>query len=352
MSAPPITTLTALATAAEPLFPPRQVPLPRICVHTNATPELQSAWAPAYAARIAKPHAVSLIRLPKGAEVSGPAGFAARADGHLIREQLPPRTDHLPFPADATVDAPPADTLLIARYGEGTWGHWLIELLPKAAVCEHLFPGRFRYLIPGWVLHEPVFGRRIEESLAAYNIPPDRLLPLPSHQVARFDALYALTPVHTDNIPHPDVAAILRGPPPTTPPTQKIALLRHDPRRAIANAEPVAELLRKRRFTPIDIATLDFAAQRALYATSHTIFSVLGSSLAGLIFSPDGTRVAAAAPDQFGDRFFHGMLQMRPGALWAEARGPVPTPDPTYYRDSAFHLPLPALRSALNALGI
>ena len=38
--------------------------------------------------------------------------------------------------------------MIVARYGFGTWGHWIGELLPKIVTVEAAFPGRFSFAIP------------------------------------------------------------------------------------------------------------------------------------------------------------------------------------------------------------
>ena len=351
--------LRSLGRRVAEVFPSRSINLPNVCVFTNSSIHLQAKWASAYAERSAHPEDVSIISLPDGTEVSG-ASFAARVGSTLIAEQLT-RDD----PVDAgqimsvfevgkaTVEVSP-ETLLIARFGEGTWGHWLIELLPKLATCEAVWPGRFHYAMPHWVLQGGLFSDRILESMAAYGVTADRLVQIRSDQVVRFHHLYAVTPVFSDMIPHPDVVRLMVGrehvPCETVSATNKIALMRHDGRRSITNLADVRRVLDQHGFEMIDVATRTFEQQRTLFSQAGCVFSVLGSGLSGLIFSPSGTRVLAAAPEQFADRFFYGIVQGKPNAQWAEVRGPIVNADPVHLRDSSFELPILDLRHALHAL--
>ena len=78
--------------------------------------------------------------------------------------------------------------LLLARYGENTWGHWVTEMLVKAVIAERLLPGRFFYAVPWWTT-EPGAANGLADavlgSLAAYGIEPQRLVRLgPLHRVS------------------------------------------------------------------------------------------------------------------------------------------------------------------------
>ena len=355
--APGTQSVRVLGRVVERMFSPRDVSLPNLCVFSNAAAALQADWATAYAARVAHVDDVSLVRLPTGTEVCGRAGFAARVGPFLVSEQLTrdapvdlAHTMRLFDAGDATLEVD-AETVLIARFGEGTWGHWLVELLPKLAVCEAMWPGRFRYAVPHWAIRSGLLGDRMLESMAAYGVTAERLVQVRSDAVVRFSRLHALTPVFCD-IMHPDVAGLLnRIDPPRPSPVAKLALLRNDRRRGVSNMDAVRRVLEDHDFTCIDIAAKSFSEQRSLFAGAGTVFSVLGSGLSGLIFSPDKARVLTAAPDRFADRFFYGLLQVRQGSGWAEVRGPVATPDPQHYRDSAFEIPMPDLQRALRVLG-
>ena len=356
-----ILTIRSLGQTVAQIFPNRNIELPKIIVFSNASVIQQAKWARAYAARCARPADVSIVALPAGAEVSGRAGFALRIGSTLAAEQLT-RDDPIDaaklisvFDAgDPTIEVD-AETVLIARFGEGTWGHWLVEMLPKLAVCEMVWPNRFLYAVPHWVLQGGLFSDRIFESMEAYGVTADRLVQLKSDQVFRFRRLYAVTPVFSDMIPHPDAVRVMEGrnrvDGKSVSAMNKVALMRNDARRSIANLASVKHVLDQHGFEMVNIAAQSFEQQRALFSEADCVFSVLGSSLSGLIFSPPGTRVLAAAPEPFADRFFYGILQGKPNARWAEVRGPVTKADAVHLRDSGFEVPILELRHALQALG-
>jgi capsular polysaccharide biosynthesis protein len=356
--------LSEAARLEAPIYPAVTMSMPHVQVYTNADREMADVVSAAYAARIGRPEAVRIMALPEGALVHGQAQFLLSVGDLLVEEQIPPswRADSggslpprrgLPEPHD--VDG---DVMLIARFGCRTWGHWLGELLPKVAVCEWHFPNRYFYALPHEAIdveRSGVIAKRIRESLAAYGVPMGRVLPL-TGKLYRFSRLFAMTGVWTDRMMHPQVMATLqetaRLPNAVSASIQpRVALLRGDnDRRQMANADAVKACLRRRDYAVLDIADLSFTDQIRVFSQAKRIFSILGSSLSGLIYANEGVDVIAAAPARFADRFFYALMQAK-GARYAEVRGPVAGEPLPMYRDSAFEVPIGDLEAAFAALG-
>ena len=350
-----------LAAKVEVIFGERELLLPNICTYYPEADTSSGNWQGAFGTRTARLGAVSLAQLPRGALVFGLDASLA-VDGYFVAEQIPVNE-----PADlgwmqdrmaqqgAAVDVP-EETVLIARYGDGVWGHWLVELLPKIVVCEHTFPGRFKYALSNSVISSQGVTRdRILESISSYGVSDDRLMLLRDDTIYRFAKLRGLTPTYMDFAPHPEVNKILiedmgKGNARAAVPS-KVALMRSDSRRTIDNMHEVNDFLRSERFVPIEIAALSFAQQVQIFNDAKTIFSVLGSGLSGLIYAQDGCRVLAACPSHWSDRFFYGILQAKAGSFWAEARGGTIQAD-NMEGTSNFHLPLQMMREAAESLGV
>jgi capsular polysaccharide biosynthesis protein len=356
--------LSEVARLEAPIYPAVAMSMPHVQVYTNADKEMADVVRGAYAARIGRPGAVRIMALPEGAMVHGQAQFLLSVGDLLVEEQIPPhwRADSggtlPPRRALAELNDVDGDVMLIARFGCRTWGHWLGELLPKIAVCEWHFPNRYFYALPQEAIDiekSGVIARRIRESLAAYGVPMGRVLPL-SGKPYRFSRLFAMTGVWTDRMMHPQVMATMqetvRLPHAVTSAVQpRVALLRGDnDRRQMTNADAVKACLRARDFAILDIAELSFTDQVRVFMKARQIFSILGSSLSGLIFAEEGVDVTAVAPARFADRFFYALMQAK-GARYAEVRGPVVGEPLPMYRDSAFEVPIGDLEAALAALG-
>ena len=79
------------------------------------------------------------------------------------------------------------------------------------------------------------------------------------------------------------------------------------------------------------------------------MFAVLGSDLTNLLYAPEGVRVLAAAPADFGDRFFYALVQLCRGQL-LDLRGPVTDVDEHAAHRSDFRLDMGELAAAADVL--
>ncbi len=94
---------------------------------------------------------------------------------------------------------------------------------------------------------------------------------------------------------------------------------------------------------------MPFIEQVALFREARTLFGVLGSNLIGLIYSPLGVRTVSAAPADWGDCFFHGLLQAQEG-IYADLRGTLPSGH-TNMMTAPFTLSPGRIAEALDAVG-
>lgn len=319
-----------------------------------------------YPARTATANAIALAAFPPGSLVLAREGYPTLVGDALVDEQLAPWLREQPDRLAALLaEARPeveidVECVLLARYGEGTWGHWLGELLPRAVVAEHFYPGRFHYAVPEWTTRpdEPGLPASVLGSLRAYGIPQDRLVRLAADSNYRFRALATVTSVRSDNVMHPGVLDLMRANARCDPAAfgadrpARVALFRQDVgRRGIANAEEIAPILAAAGFTHLEMGNLSFDAQVAVFRAASSVFCVLGSGLTGLIYAPDGVNVIAPAPENWGDSFFYPLVQLRAGTF-ADIRGPIEREDPVNRRDSTFRVPVGALREVLEMLGL
>ena len=315
----------------------------------------------AYAARSAKLDAVLLVNFNEQLKVFGKS-FLAVVGGIWIAEQVHPQYGNQIERLFASIEERKAvihvkePVVLIARYGAGTWGHWLGELLPKAVIVEQAFPGVFRYLLPPAVLQEPegtVWGR-IRETLRAYGIGPERWFGLKNTSDYTFSNCACVTPVWSDFAIHPDIVAsmqanIMPHPVKVTDESRRVAFLRTETKtRKIENLDQTAAFLRERDFRFLELANLPFVEQVEVFKNAKLIVSVLGSSLTGLLYAKERTAVVSLAPVNFGDRFFYALIQSHKG-FYADLRGPIVKPAEIAHWAS-FNVDLVALNDALQLM--
>ncbi len=354
--------LHSLARHEVPVFNAMRVNLPRVCVYENVR-EFNQRFAAhllrdIYIARAVTFDRVDLVTMPAGTIVHGDADHLTTIDGIFLKEQLH-QDLHAPILPRVMASTTPimevaGDVLLLARFGALTWGHWLGEILPRAVAAELVAPGKYRFAVPA-VYREWVNPNHLA-SLRAYGIGEDRLIYLGQHRY-KFERLASVSSmwVYPYAI-HPAALALLRvglkqNIPPAPQGARAAALLRpkEEAGRYIRNLDETLAILSIKGITPFPVATLPFIEQVALFREARTLFGVLGSNLTGLIYSPQGVRTVSAAPGDWGDCFFHGLLQGQQG-VYADLRG-TPADGHTDMMTAPFTLSPGQLADALDAVG-
>ncbi len=300
-------------------------------------------------ARRASATEIELCQLRPDTVLHGGGHFLVTTGGAELEEQIPPslvrepdRRHEILGTSRPAVEIDAA-CVIVARFGEGTWGHWLGELLPRAALAEYFRPGFFRFVVPGWITRRRSggsLGDAVRDSLAVFGVAEDRLIRIdPTHDYLLRNA-WTVGPIWSDHIPHPACLDILRAIPPRIDPVllpRRLAVRRSALTRRLANEVEVLEVLARHGYTGVEIGTLAFTEQLAMFREATHVFATLGSDLTGLMFSPDGVRVLAAAPEDWCDRFFYGLCQLRHGR-YLEIRGPSEPLSEAPLADSSFSI--------------
>lgn len=351
---------SCLATTCEIIFPSQDVRLASILQYSNVDRHNltlgESIRNEVYSERTVDIPTINLYRLPVGTVLYGGYESLAGKYDYLFEEHVTVsiRRDHIRLSDNTNSKRPiveiSAPTLLATRYGVVTWGHWLIDILPKIVIAEKYFPRRFLFTLPEWVLGQ---GRWME-SLAAYGIFRDRILPIRNDTNYVFAQISAISDIRYDDLIHPcasdcmDRCLSLAD---EQIPTQRTFLLRTDSlNRRISNAEDVTGLLEQMGFETRDPALISFPEQVQLFRRSASVASIIGSGLSGLIYSPPGVGIISFSPPEWADKTFYGMAQMKFGR-YTEVRGNITRQDDRFAkRDSDFHVDLADLRDALSAL--
>jgi hypothetical protein len=315
-----------------------------------------------YVARQQTIPAIRLHRLPSGVDlaVRDAEDFIPYIGDRALAEQIRPYwtdDDVASTVAAAAGDVEVSDeAILIARYGVRTWGHWLGELLPKVVCVEHAYPERFRYVVPESIMTDPNV-RTTRQSLEAYGIGAERLLFVRGGQLYRFANLFAVSPVWFPGCPlHPQMVGLMRAIIPEPDQIRSLAtsvalLRRESTTRQLANVVVLGLYLQSRGWSIVDVARLDFMDQVKVFAAAENIISVLGSGLAGLMYSPEGVKVVTLAPSNWGDLFFFSLMQERQ-ALLADIRGISLAETPADAAWERFVLDIADLQTGLQSLGL
>ena len=307
---------------AETLLPAVIASLSNPLVHLNARALGFPAFARwlhgTYAARNEAIPPVGLGRYAAGTLLDGEGAFLVLSEGALVAEQVPGAGEDLNAIVNSlrsraaraiTVDRP---CLLACRFGEWTWGHWLLDILPKIVLAERHAPQRFTYAVPFGIV-DPSFGsyaRSVLDSLAAYGVEPSRLLRIRSGDVYRFDALFDIVGV-SGKAMHPGILQAMRDLPGAEPaPRRLTAILRAPPSiRCLVNRGSIADMLAQEGAVFLNPLSTSFGEQAAACRDSDVIIGDLGSNLATIIHARPGTGLVTLAPVDWYDDYFVKLFQ-------------------------------------------
>jgi hypothetical protein len=285
--------------------------------------------------------AIELYRYPPGTRVAGGGHepYVTLADGCLVRQQLPdwaadPSGLAHDIAATADVQLVQAPCMLVARYGDVTWGHFVCEMLPKIVLAEAAAPQRFTYVVPSRTTRPGAgvpdrYVRAVLESLCAFGIEEHRLLRLPPREVLAFDALFDLSGMFP--LPgqeffgmHPGLLSLManrvRGEAGEHRAPKPYLVRGAGDLRQITNRHEIQATARRHGFAPIDLTDLSFAQQVDLFRNAEVISGALGSGFAGVMFARPGLPVATLAPSDWPDNYFVNLFQKR-DVRHADVRG-------------------------------
>lgn len=257
--------------------------------------------------------------------------------------------------AHAAVDARYRDDVLLISHheGGGTWGHYLIQSIPRMLTFLDHFPSG-KIVIPMYQA-EGVNG--FGEALACYGISHERLAPVDRGVVYAMKQAVLLDFLFNFEIgtPHPKVLPLLRSVLPvearlSSAHRRAFIKRRADAQRAIGNHQAVDAVMKRRGIDIYGPDELPLAEQIAIWQNHDLIVATLGSDLANIVYARPGTQVLVLSPHWFGDGFFFE-LSVAAGVRWHELRcGEMTWRNAEEERFSAFNVDTGLLDSILSLL--
>jgi Glycosyltransferase 61 len=290
-------------------------------------------------------------------------GLVFDATGRLYRSTI---TQHAPEEiatglamireetADGSIASDPGPALLCAKRGGVNYGHFMLEMLPKACLAAaHL--GRdmidadaLRYAVcrPDDRLWEVMVSAFALTGINASRLIPITGAPMHFRELILVDGLSEhgsyMSPLALRCLER------LAAPIPAGP-MRKLFVSRpeHVPRR-FSNEREVIDILRAHGFHPIMPGSLPLAQQIAAFKGARTIFGAMGAGMTNIAFAGSGAAVTVFAPMAMPDTFFW-FIAAHKQHTYREVRcqqvGPLRGPAPW---DAEIYLPPATLASLLK----
>jgi hypothetical protein len=231
-------------------------------------------------------------------------GLVLAADGRPFREMETFTTRPLPYDLrDLKSLAKPLDEEIIVTF-DAAWQnyyHWLILALGRALLCRQFSPNFSKFCFPDYRSISPHSPRPISPSVwrdtmteYGLNTPSTLLLPDGIYRVAKLGVVSLDHPQPANIVYFPEFYGALKlaGLDDDMQATRNIIISRpHDPRLGRAAAAALERFAEARSYEFIQLETLSFREQAALFANSRAVVGPHGAGLANLAFGRPDLRV-------------------------------------------------------------
>jgi capsular polysaccharide biosynthesis protein len=208
-------------------------------------------------------------------------------------------------------------TLIVHNEGGGTWGHWIVQNLPRVILFKQKYPDAKIALPEGYR------GGNFAFSLSLFGIEWNSVFPLNHAKSYRFkqaafiDHLYDL-----DGVVHPaaiDVLsqAIIPDAEEFTPPRIFIERSKSVMRRNIENISEITDVAKSFGFSYGKLGRVPVTKQASYWREGTHFCSILGSDLTNIVFAKPGENVISITPEIHGDNFFLDLAAAK-GLVWNE----------------------------------
>ena len=280
--------------------------------------DIRAAMAPAWQHGPFAARTITVYRIPDVTIVQH--GLVFDADQRLFRGSITQHGDaEMRAARGELAGAPhvPGTAVLCKKPGAGNYGHWMLEMLPRAFVVHHLMGLRdVRYLVHA--AEEPL-RQVMLDGFDLLGIPPDAVIfsaPAPLHfaSLILVDGLADhggyLSPVTLAAI---DVLSKSIAPENAAP----VYVSRRG--RSFHNDRTVEAVARAEGWRVVAPETLALREQIAVFKHAPAIAGVMGAGLTNIAFAAPGTRVTCFAPANMPDVFFWFIANLR-GLPYEEVR--------------------------------
>lgn len=212
--------------------------------------------------------------------------------------------------------------LLLHNEGGGTWGHFLIQNLPKAVLFLERFPAG-KVAIPAGLA--TVGQSSFADALVAAGVRPEQIIPLEAHVSYFFEEVFLVDPIYdfSAHIPHPFALEIFDSiamkAASGLAPNIFVERTGLPPERCISNQADIDTILARHAVEKVSAGVTTFQKQVSIWKSAEVGITTLGSDFTNIVFCQPNTNILSLSPDWFGDAFFYHIAIVK-GLIWNELR--------------------------------
>ena len=209
-------------------------------------------------------------------------------------------------------------SLVCKTRAPGNFGHFLIDMFPKAWVATRLLKHRNLTCI----VHETNLLTVARDALVQIGVNPFAVAVTDNTPVL-CDSLVVIDGLSAHGVyQSPLCGQALADMAESIPagPHEKIFVSRNTEQRRLLNQEAIEATMRERGFAIVDPAKMTLTEQIALFKGASTVVGPLGAALTNIAFCRSGSRIVALTSQSFPDTFFWFLSQHR-GHDYSEIRG-------------------------------
>jgi len=202
--------------------------------------------------------------------------------------------------------------LLCKKIGSYNFGHWLIEMLPRALLArQHLKIAEMRFLVHAM---EGVMQGVVRDTFTLAGIDRSAVIATPNDPHF-FEELYVLDGLAEHGIymsPLSIEALQQFAAPVRTSPAERIFITRQSARwRRFSNEDELTELAMRAGYSLVDPGAMSLPQQIMIFKGARQIAGISGAGLTNAAFSPPGGKLRVFMPRSMPDTFFWFICQIR-----------------------------------------
>lgn len=204
-------------------------------------------------------------------------------------------------------------SILCVKPGQKNYGHWLVEMLPKADIAIGVYPDlKPLILVPS--ADEPMRSV-IERSLELLKIGKEAVIPslVCPEWCEELIIVHGLTEhgIYMSPMVFRTLDRLAAGVAEQSV-TERVYVKRSPPSvRCLANEEIIGERLRERGFTTLHPETMTLDQQIATFRGARHVAGVAGAGFANLAFCRPGAEATIFYPENMADTFYWFLAQHR-----------------------------------------